>query len=305
MSTIKDRSRTKTAFVFAGGGSFGAIQVGMLKALASRGITADFVVGSSVGAMNAAYYAGRPTLEGIAELERIWRGLRRRDVFPITWRSLWGFARHGDFPVTSDGLRRLCRDHLPFSDLSHAQLPVHVVATDVLSGEPVIISKGSAEDAIAASAAIPAAFAPVKLNSQYLADGAITSNTPIKAAVALGARRLIVLSTGHPGMLDTPPRGAMAMALHALTLILARQTQIELQGLDRRIEYSLVPPPGPIRGSPYDFSQTGELIDRAADAADRWLAGGGLDRREPSRPRPSSRPASRRIPQFAPVAAMG
>ena len=80
--------RPKTAFVFAGGGSFGAIQVGMLHALAKHGVTADMVVGSSVGALNGAYYAGDPTLKGILQLETIWRGLHRQDVFPITWRTL-------------------------------------------------------------------------------------------------------------------------------------------------------------------------------------------------------------------------
>ena len=57
--------RLKTAFVLAGGGSFGAIQVGMLQSLVA---TADVVVGSSVGAINAAYYAGIPTVEGTARL---------------------------------------------------------------------------------------------------------------------------------------------------------------------------------------------------------------------------------------------
>src|SRR6476619_4377590 len=96
----------KTAFVFAGGGSFGAIQVGMLHALASHGIVADMLFGSSVGALNAAYYAGRPTIEGVRELETIWRGLHRRDVFPVTWRTLFGFVRRRDFRVTSQGLRQ-------------------------------------------------------------------------------------------------------------------------------------------------------------------------------------------------------
>jgi NTE family protein len=82
----------KTAFVFAGGGSFGSIQVGMLRALAAQGVTADMVVGSSVGAMNAAYYASNPTPEGIEKLAAIWRSRRRKDVFPVTWRTLLGFT---------------------------------------------------------------------------------------------------------------------------------------------------------------------------------------------------------------------
>src|SRR5262249_58453093 len=77
-------SQPKTAYVFAGGGSFGAGQVGMLRSLTAHGITADMVVGSSVGAMNAAYYAGTPPIEGVERLAKILRGLGRRDVVPIT-----------------------------------------------------------------------------------------------------------------------------------------------------------------------------------------------------------------------------
>src|ERR1041384_387345 len=98
-------TQPKTAFVFAGGGSFGAIQVGMLHALAAHGVAADMVFGSRLGAVNAAYYAGAPTIEGIRALETIWRGLHRRDVFPVTWRTLLGFMRRRDFLVTSDALR--------------------------------------------------------------------------------------------------------------------------------------------------------------------------------------------------------
>jgi NTE family protein len=61
----------KTAFVFAGGGSLGAVQVGMLRELMSRGVSADFVVGSSVGAMNASYFASAPNPAGIEKLEKI------------------------------------------------------------------------------------------------------------------------------------------------------------------------------------------------------------------------------------------
>ncbi len=80
-----------TAFVLAGGGSFGAIQVGMMHSLAKHGVAADLVVGSSVGAINGAYYAGDPSLKGVLGLEAIWRGLKRRDVFPVKWRTPLSF----------------------------------------------------------------------------------------------------------------------------------------------------------------------------------------------------------------------
>ena len=55
----------RTAFVFAGSGSLGAVQVGMLRELMHAGVSADLVVGSSVGAMNAAYFAGAPNAAGV------------------------------------------------------------------------------------------------------------------------------------------------------------------------------------------------------------------------------------------------
>ena len=75
------RTGQKTAFAFAGGGSLGAIQVGMLRVLLSAGVQPDFVVGASVGAMNAAYFAGAPNADGVERLAEVWFGLRRREIF--------------------------------------------------------------------------------------------------------------------------------------------------------------------------------------------------------------------------------
>jgi len=270
----------RTAFVFAGGGSLGSIQVGMLRALVANGTTADMVVGSSVGALNAAYYAGTPTAEGVERLAKIWLSLRREDVFPVTWRTMLTFILRRDFLVPADGVRQLVDTHLPYRNLEHAKLPVHVVATDLLSGEPVVLSKGSASQAIVASTAIPAAFPPVLLEHRYLADGAISSNTPVMVAVELGARRLVVLPTGYACALETPPRGAIACALHALTLLIARQLLHELSSLGPEIDFCVAPPLCPLLNSPYDFAMTGELMERAAESTKAWIAGGGLTRRE-------------------------
>jgi NTE family protein len=267
----------KTAFVFAGGGSFGAIQVGMLHSLAAHGIAADMVVGSSVGALNGAFYAGDPTLEGVQRLGAIWRGLQRHDVFPLTWKTLLGFVLRRDFLITHDGIRKLIDDHIPFRNLQDARLPVHIVTTDIISGESVVLSEGSTSEAIVASTAIPGAFAPIRYREHYLADGAISSNTPIRVAVKQGATRLIILPTGHACANQTPPVGAVANALHALTLLIARQLVSDLENLDPAIEYFAVPPLCPLVGSPYDFSRTPEHIERAIRTTDAWLAQNGLE----------------------------
>ena len=273
---MPDTDQPKTAFVFAGGGSLGAIQVGMLHSLVKHGVVADMACGSSVGAINAAYYAGDPSLDGIRKLEAIWRGLRRRDVFPISLGALFGFLWRRDFLVTSDGLRRLIDTHLPYRNLEDAKMPIHIVATDIISAETVVLSKGPACDAILASAAIPAAFAPVQMQALYLADGAISSNTPVRVAVAKGAERLIILPTGYACARQTPPVGAVANALHALTLLIARQLLAELEHLEPGIDYYVLPPLCPLECSPYDFSHTGELIERAVASTDEWIDGGGL-----------------------------
>ena len=139
MSTTKT---SKTALVLAGGGSFGAVQVGMLKALVAADVRTDLVVGSSVGAVNGAYYAGAPTPDGIARLENLWRSITRSEIFPVNWRSLLGFVRRRDFLVGSHGIRGLVERHLPYRNLEDAEVPIYIVATDVLSGGSVVLSKG-------------------------------------------------------------------------------------------------------------------------------------------------------------------
>jgi NTE family protein len=250
----------------------------MMHSLAAHGISADMVVGSSVGALNGAYYAGDPSLKGVLQLETIWRGLTRRDVFPINWRTLLGFLWRRDFLIPHDGIQKLIDDNLPYRNLEQAKLPIHIVTTDIISGDSVVLSEGSAALAVIASTAIPGAFAPVRYKDFYLADGAISSNTPIKVAVAKGANRLIILPTGYACSPQTPPTGAVANALHALTLLIARQLVSELEDIAPDIEYFVVPPLCPLVGSPYDFSRTADHIERAIRSTDAWLAQGGLEK---------------------------
>jgi len=289
LSVLEQIGPVKTAFVFAGGGSFGAIQVGMLHSLAAHGITADMVVGSSVGALNGAFYAGDPTLDGVERLATIWRGLRRNDVFPMSWRTVLSFLWRRDFLIPHDGIRKLIDDHIPYRNLQDAKLPVHIVTTDIITGDSVVLSQGSTAEAIVASTAIPGAFAPIHFKNYYLADGAISSNTPIRVAVKKGAKRLIILPTGHACAMQAPPVGAVANALHALTLLISRQLVSELEGLGPDIHYFVVPPLCPLVGSPYDFSRTDDHIARAIETTDAWLAQSGLEQGKiPDEMRPHS-----------------
>jgi NTE family protein len=269
-----------TALVFAGGGSLGAVQVGMLKALVEHGIKADMAVGSSVGSINAAYFACRPDLAGVEALERLWRSISRSDIFPITFATLARFLLRHDYFVDVEALMKLVRTNLPYHLIEQAPLRLHIVTTDILSGKPVVFSMGDAIKPIVASCAIPAAFAPVRIDGRYLADGGIANNTPVRIAVELGATRLIVLPTGYACSLAEPPKNAIASALHGLTLLIASQLVADLKALDPQIEYHVVPALCPAAVSPFDFTQTGPLIERATQQTCEWLNAGGLNRQD-------------------------
>lgn len=270
-------SAPKTAWVLAGGGSLGAIQVGMLRALVEADQRPDFVVGASVGAINAAYFAGRPDAPGVDALEQIWRGLRREQIFPVSLLSgLRNWLSHRSYAASPDSLAEIIRRDLPYRNLEDAKVSLQVVATDLLTGEEVSLSRGPAEAALLASAAIPSVFPPVRWGKRHLVDGGVASNTPIAAAVASGATRVLVLPTGMSCALEEPPRGMMAVALHALNLLIMRQLIQDVAHFGTRSEIVIVPPLCPLAVNVFDFSRTAELIGRAHEATAVWLARGGL-----------------------------
>src|SRR3979490_811841 len=142
--------RARTAFVLSGGASLGALQVGMLDALYERGIVPDVLVGTSVGALNAAFMASRAqTVATARALARVWRDLQREDVFPVSLSALvGGLCGRRDHLVPDHGLRRLITRYLAFDDLAGAPPHPHVLAFDVLEGCELLLSDGPAVDAI-------------------------------------------------------------------------------------------------------------------------------------------------------------
>jgi NTE family protein len=267
-----------TAFVLAGGGSLGAVEVGMLEALLEAGVHADLVVGASVGAINGAHFAACPDRAGVARLRALWAAVRRRDVFPFSpWSGALGMLSIRNHLVDPGPLRRLLARSLPYRELGETKIPFHVVATDLLSGSEVLLSEGPTIEAVMASSAIPGVFPPVAWDGRILVDGGVASNTPIAAAVGLGAQRVFVLPTGHACGLAAPPASAIGVALHGLSLLIARQLVDDVRRFESAVAIRIVPPPCPISRSPADFGRSEALVDAARAATRDWLARGGLD----------------------------
>lgn len=276
-----DRDKqTTVAFVLSGGASLGAVQVGMLRALYERDITPDLVVGTSAGALNGAFIASRPQTTATADaLAAVWCGLRRGQVFPLNpLAGLLGFLGSRDHLVPDSGLRRLISHHVEHARLEEMPIPLHVVAVDVVSGEELLLSCGAALDAVLASAAIPGVLPPVPWADRVLMDGGVANNTPISHAVELGAERIYVLPTGHACALDEPPRGALAMALHAISLLAHRRLVDDIERHRGDAHLIVLPPPCPLDIQPIDFGHAGELIDQALADAGAFLDGGGAER---------------------------
>jgi NTE family protein len=270
----------KTAFVLAGGGSLGAVEVGMLRTLAAAGLRPDFIVGASAGAINGAHFAADPSPAGVARLEQVWRNITRRDVMPLGLRDLLRIAWRRDHMVDPSGLRRLLEKHLAYRRLEDAAVPVHVVATDRALGSEVLLSAGPVVDAVLASTAIPGVFPPVRIDGRELIDGGVANNTPISSALRLGARRIVVLPTGFACALKRAPSSAIGQALHALSLLVARQLVHDIERYRGDVALHVVPPLCPVDSSPYDYSACGALIDRAARTTQEWIDRGGLERSE-------------------------
>jgi NTE family protein len=283
--------RVSRAFVLSGGASLGAVQVGMLEALFERGIAPDVIVGSSAGAINAAFIASRePTVQTARELGAVWRGLNRGSIFPLNpVTGLLGFVGRGTHVVPSGNLRRLIERHAGFDRLEDARVPLHVIVTDLLSGRELRLSTGPAVDAVMASAAIPGVFAPVSVDGDLLIDGGVCDNTPISHAIELGAEEIYVLPTGFSCDLDAPPRAALNMLLHAMSVMLAQRLYVEIELYRERARVIVLPPPCPQHVQPIDFSHAGELMDRALAESRTFLDGLEADSSPDARTRPARR----------------
>lgn len=262
-----------TAFVLSGGANLGAVQVGMLRALHEADIHPDVLIGSSVGAVNAAWLAGADRADGIDGLAEIWRSLDRGDVFPLRlWSGLSAFLGRRPGLFESSGLRRLVRRHIAFDRLERAPIPLHVVATDVLDGRDVRFESGPTVDVIMASAAIPGIYEPVEIDGRQYIDGGVINNAPISHAVDLDVDTIYVLPTGYACSLKEAPTSALGMTLHALSLMVNRRLSIEIEHFIETEDIRVVPPPCPLDVGPGEFDRAEELMDKGYESATTWLA---------------------------------
>lgn len=248
-------------FVLGGGGSLGAVQVGMLKALFEKGIKPDLVIGTSIGAFNGAVIASDPNT-ALDRLEQFWRSSRRRDALPL--RGLkpimhWRRTRESFYP--NHGLMRSIQSVLEGYDrIEDLRLPFGAVAVDVVSGLPVRFRTGNLESALLASAAIPGLFPPVSRDGRMFYDGGLANNVPMRDAIAMGAQSLVVLDATSPTTDLVAPTSLLDLFGY-VTEVYARQ--MVFRDLAELSHIPILYPPSPAPGTifPLDLDHTEELLE--------------------------------------------
>jgi NTE family protein len=267
----------RTAFVLGGGGNLGAIQVGMLGAAIESGIRPDLLIGCSVGALHAAVLAGDPSLQGVAQLDRVWRGLDVAALFP-SGRSVLGLLTNRGLALRPDtALRALVVSAVRFQRFEQAAVPLHVVATSLRTGRERWFDTGPVMEPILASAALPAVFPPVEIDGELLVDGGVVDNVPVSRAIALGATRVVVFHVGNFDRARPRPKRPIDVLLQSFSIARSYRFLTEIASPHEGIEMLVLPgfDPGPLRRN--DFSRSSELIDKA------WASGlAYLDAHAPS-----------------------
>lgn len=266
-----------TAFVLTGGGSLGAVQVGMLTALIERRIRPDLLVGTSVGAVNAAYLAGAESADEtglqarLQSLTRLWHDLHRHDVFALDPRRWWGATRSGPPSLFSDsGLSRLLERHLGYDALEDARIPVEVTATNLVTGLGRVLDTGPSAPAVRASAAVPGILPPVPIDGRTHVDGAIGELDVLSHTAAHDVTDIYLLPAGYP-CAGSPPTSALGIALTSLSLLLHRGLVAQVRSYAGAARLHVVPPLCPLTVSPADFTHASALIARAHLATRDWL----------------------------------
>lgn len=248
----------------------------MLQALYESGIVPDILVGTSAGALNAAFIASRTQTPATARaLGRVWRGLQREDIFPVSMTSLvGGLCGRRDHLVPDHRLRRVVRRHIEFDELSDAPIPLHLVAFDLTEGREVLLSEGPVINLVIAAASIPGVFPPVAIGGRRLLDGGLVNNTPISRAVELGAERIYVLPTRDPSHRQPgyTPRTAFDAVTYGVRLLIDSRLEADIARYAAQVELIVPPAPDPGHVQPTNFEHAARLMLDAHAAARAFLA---------------------------------
>jgi NTE family protein len=225
------------------------------------GVEIDMIAGVSVGALNGAFIASgaAPDL-----LESLWRRVQFRDLFGFRLRSLINLRR-ADSIYDGNRLARFIEKQLPARRFEDLKIPLTVVATDLDSGESLLLEQGDLIKAVLASVAIPGLLPPVDFEGLQLIDGGVSNNLPVDVAMQKGATIILAIRCRC--------EKTRRKRVHGIVNILSRSFDITDSARYRmqpstppRCEMIIVQPCFDFEVGLLDFSHSGELLNMAYTA---------------------------------------
>lgn len=245
------------ALILCGGGSRGAMEVGFFEALTEFDVQPDFIIGSSIGALNGAFIAS-----GMApsELARLWSEFRRSQAFGINWAWLRDWRRSPGF-FSLGPLRALLRRTLPATRFEDLAIPLTVVTTNLESGGAVYWhGSGDLIEPVIASMSLPGIFPPVEIGGRLHVDGGLANNVPLDKAEELGAGVVYLIECVCAERCPEPLRGWTDILVRSFSITLACKYAAELKHFRGRLEVHVVRPQLDREVGLLDFRHSPELI---------------------------------------------
>lgn len=245
-----------TAYVLGGGGKWGAVEVGMLKALDEAGFQPDLVLGTSIGAFNGSVVAEEPGTAGVERLHALWEEISSSDLMRGTFfERVRSVAMFRPAMQQASGLRSLLQDvHGSDARIEDLAVPFQCVAASIERAAEHWFDRGPLVDALLASSAIPALFPPVEIDGEHFYDGGLVNSVPLARAVELGASRVFVLQVGRMESDLRPPRRLHEAALISFEIARRHRFTATMANLPPGIEVHVLP-----SGNVLDFDDRRQL----------------------------------------------
>lgn len=243
MKKVSLQKGQKVGLALGGGAVLGAAHVGVLKALNETGIKIGWIAGTSIGALVASLFAFGKDCEKVEDL-----------ALDLSWTDFAGFSLSKFGLLTNNKVADYITRHLGEVEIGQASIPLAIVATDISSGNKVVLTEGLVSTAVRASTCIPGIFQPVNYNDQLLVDGGIVENVPISPLRDMGAEVIVAVDLNAKHTYEEP-RNMVDVLMNSFHFTLAHAAQVHTNKADILIEPDLS------SFNRIDVDQTKQLIE--------------------------------------------
>jgi NTE family protein len=220
--------KKKVGLVLGGGVARGVAHIGVIKVLRSHKVPIDYIAATSAGSLVGAVYAAGMDISLLEEI-----------VQRIKWNDFLRFTLFRPGFMSSAAIEDFVIKYIGDIDFKDLKLPFACVATDIRTGERVVINQGKVARAVAASATFPGVFAPETFEGKYLIDGGIASNVPVDTAREMGADYVIASDVVPEKTINVLPKEAMQVFGRALDLVLKKMQREEAARADTLVELTM------------------------------------------------------------------